>query len=397
MKVYVNTMLFNSNNKMPRKKSYYPFSKNYPGKRGNSYDIGESRTRRKKDERNNIIFYVFLALLFTVSFVAFSAAIKISRKPITNTANAQASAFSGAYKAVYMPSEALDGGIAYDFFKNELNSADANAVLIDFKDREGKLNYSSKNATAAKIGAVKDSYLKTEEIIADLKSNGYKIIARVYCFEDRTAAALVSGAGVREKDSNAVWLDENAQNDGNPWLNPYSASASNYLIDIIKESADLGADMLLLESVCFPSGSRLESAVFTSEENPKVKNDLLLEFIKKAKDICGNIPVAVHMPADKALNGSKMLYDGSIISSEAAFNAIDFRTSSIAYGFEFDGKVFTKENLSENLLIQTAVPVLTDKKSDRYPDKDIIPIIDDSIYISALENLGVSSYILIKS
>lgn len=382
---------------MPRKKSYYPFSKNYPGKHGNSYDIGESRTRRKKDERNNIIFYISLILLFVISFVAFSTAIKLSRKPIASTADAKASEFSGAYKAVYMPEEALDGGIAYDLFRNELKNADANAVLIDFKNREGKLNFNSKNTEALEIGAVQESYSNAEKIIADLKQSNYKIIARVYCFEDRIAAALISGAGVREKDSNAIWLDENAQNDGNPWLNPYSASASNYLIDIIKESAALGADMILLDSVCFPSGSRLESAVFTSDEKPKAKNEVLLEFISKAKNACGNIPIAVYMPADKALNGSKMLYDGSIISSESAFNAIDFRTASLAEGFEFDGKVFTKENLSENMLIQTAVPFLTDKNSDRYPDKEILPIIDDSIYISALENLGVNSYILIKS
>ena len=384
-------MLFNSNRHQPRKRSYYPFSKNYPGKRGNSYDIGESRTRRKKDERNNIIFYISLIFVFVAVFIASSVAIRLSKRPIKSTADTKAAEFNGAYKAIYMPDEALDGGIAYDLFRTELSNADANAVVIDFKSNTGMLNYASAN----KIASESEEYSDAQKIINTLKAGNYKIIARIYCFEDRIAASMISGAGVREKGSNTIWLDESAQNDGNPWLNPYSSAATNYLISIVKESIDCGADMILLASVSFPTGSRLENAVFTTDEDAKSKNETLLNFIKRAKDACGDIPLAVYMPADKALNGSKMLYDGSIIDSAADYNVIDFRTESLSDGFEFDGKVFTKENFSENSLIQTAVPVLTDEKSESYPDKTIIPIINDKIYISALENLGVSDYILI--
>lgn len=384
-------MLFNSNRHQPRKRSYYPFSKNYPGKRGNSYDIGESRTRRKKDERNNIIFYISLIFVFVAVFIASSVAIRLSERPIKSTADTKAAEFNGAYKAIYMPDEALDGGIAYDLFRTELSNADANAVVIDFKSNTGMLNYASAN----KIASESEEYSDAQKIINTLKAGNYKIIARIYCFEDRIAASMISGAGVREKGSNTIWLDESAQNDGNPWLNPYSSAATNYLISIVKESIDCGADMILLASVSFPTGSRLENAVFTTDEDAKSKNETLLNFIKRAKDACGDIPLAVYMPADKALNGSKMLYDGSIIDSAADYNVIDFRTESLSDGFEFDGKVFTKENFSENSLIQTAVPVLTDEKSESYPNKTIIPIINDKIYISALENLGVSDYILI--
>ncbi len=388
-------MLFNSNRQKPRKRSYYPFSKNYPGKRGNSYDIGESRTRREKDERNNIIFYISLIFIFAAVFVVSSVAIRLSGRPIKSTVDTKAAEFNGAYKAVYMPDEALDGGIAYDLFRTELSNSDANAVVIDFKSNTGMLNYASADKTALKIGAAREEYSNAQKIINDLKTGNYKIIARIYCFEDRIAASMISGAGVREKGSNTVWLDESAQNNGNPWLNPYSSAATNYLISIVKESIDCGADMILLASVSFPSGSRLENAVFTTAEDAVPKNEILLKFIKKVKAVCEDTPVAVYMPADKALNGSKMLYDGSIIDSAADYNVIDFRTESLSDGFEFNGKVFTKENFSENSLIQTAIPALTDEESESYLNKTIIPIINDKIYISALENLGVSDYILI--
>ena len=54
----------------PRKKSYYAFSKNYPGRRtGTKYAIGESRARHKRERNKNILFGVSLVVLFAVVFV----------------------------------------------------------------------------------------------------------------------------------------------------------------------------------------------------------------------------------------------------------------------------------------------------------------------------------------
>lgn len=389
-------MLFKSNQPKPRRRSYYPFSKNYPGVRGSSYDIGESRTRRKKDERNNIIFYFSLIILFIVVFIVSSVAIMISRKPIAKNNNDIAAEFNGAYKALYMPDEALDGGIAYDLFRTELTSVKANAVVVDFKRSDGMLNYLSNNETAIKIGATKDAYTNALNTINDLKKSGYKIIARIYCYQDSVAAAMISGAGIKEENSNTVWLDNSAHADGSPWLNPYSNSANNYLINIIKESIDSGADMVLLSAVSFPSSSRLDKAVFTTDEDAKPRNEILQSFIKRVASSCGDTPVAIYMPADVALNGSKSLYDGSIFESDAKFNAIDFRPDVLQDNFEFNGQSFKKESLSENSLIQVAIPQFKERISGINSKTAIIPIINDEIYISALENLEIESYILIS-
>ena len=62
-------MAFDNRDIKPRKKSYYPFSKNYPGRRsGTSYAIGESRTRKKKEKRKKIVFSVFLVFFFVLVF-----------------------------------------------------------------------------------------------------------------------------------------------------------------------------------------------------------------------------------------------------------------------------------------------------------------------------------------
>ena len=75
-------MAFDNRDIKPRKKSYYPFSKNYPGRRsGTSYAIGESRTRKKKEKRKESVFSVFLVFFFVLVFVIAAVSINLSKKP----------------------------------------------------------------------------------------------------------------------------------------------------------------------------------------------------------------------------------------------------------------------------------------------------------------------------
>ena len=390
-------MLFENNSK-PRKKSYYPFSKNYPTKSGNSYDIGESRARHKREERNKVIFYISLIVLFVLVFIASSVAITLSRRSITDVNAGKASEYTGKLKAYHMPDEALSGGIAYSLFKTELSNAKANAVMIDFKTADGLLNFNCSYETAVSIGATASAYENANEIITALKNDGYKIIANIYCFEDSLAASMLSGAEVTQAGTGAVWLDNTAQKDGNPRLNPYSQTACDYLLNVIAKSVECGADVVLLSSVSFPDSPTAADAYFEGEEGSvQSRNAVLHEFVSNAAAVCGNVPVAVYLSADSALNGNGTLYSGGMFDSDALFNAVDFRSAAIKESITIGGESFSKEDINENACISKAVPLLKEKLEENYTTKDIIPVIDDEIYLPTLENLQVENYIIIKS
>lgn len=390
-------MLFQEKETKPRKKCYYPFAKNYPGKRGSSYDIGESRTRRKKEKRNGVIFYSSLVVLFVAVFIIASVASDLSKRPIERSGN-KAAEYDGQLKALYMPDDALSGGIAFDLFTSQLNEAKANAVVIDFKKADGTLNYDSSFPAAIDINASSGAYQSAKETISRLKESGYKIIARIYCYEDTLASSMLSGAAVTEKDTVTVWLDDSAQNDGNPWLNPYSQTAENYLLGIIAESVSVGADVVMLAAVSFPSGNRTDRAFFAGEaESVESRNSVLHSFIDKAAAVTVDVPVVVYMTADEALNGSSLLYSGSIFDSGALFDAVDFRAQSLTDGFAVGAQTYSQQSFTQNTLIQAAVPLLKEKTEENYTTKGVIPIIDDEIYVSTLENLGINNYILIKN
>ena len=155
-------MAFDNRDIKPRKKSYYPFSKNYPGRRsGTSYAIGESRTRKKKEKRKKIVFSVFLVLFFVLIFVVATVSINLSKKPYEHELTGVPAEYDGKLRALYMPDDVLDGGIAFDLFKTELTETKANAVVIDFKTKDGYLNYVSsvgtrlRQSTGLKVPAIK--------------------------------------------------------------------------------------------------------------------------------------------------------------------------------------------------------------------------------------------------
>ena len=50
-----------------------------------------------------------------------------------------------------------------------------------------------------------------------------------------------------------LWLDNKASAGGNPWLNPYSDEAVQFIGDLIGEVQSMGFDHVLLENVQFPS------------------------------------------------------------------------------------------------------------------------------------------------
>lgn len=66
-----------------KRKAYYGFAKNYPGRVGSSgYVIGESRTLQKREAIRRVLIAVILLALFAVGFIATSVFLDISEKEI---------------------------------------------------------------------------------------------------------------------------------------------------------------------------------------------------------------------------------------------------------------------------------------------------------------------------
>lgn len=70
-----------NNEYVKKRKSYYGFAKNYPGKLGSSkYVIGESRIVRRNETIRKIVIAVIIILLFIASYVITTVGFEISNK-----------------------------------------------------------------------------------------------------------------------------------------------------------------------------------------------------------------------------------------------------------------------------------------------------------------------------
>lgn len=388
-------MHFNDNDEKPRKRSFYSFSKNYPARHSDTiYAIGESRAMRKKAKVKKVLFSLSMVLLFLVSVVVFGVCLSLSNREIKSENKGLSSAFDGQFKTIHMPEDALTGGITFELFKTKLSQSSANAVLIDFKKSNGLLTYNSTFKTAIDLKASEKASENAQSTIALLKSMGYKIFAEINCYEDSLSASKLPQAAITEKDGVTIWLDDSAENDGNPWLNPYSANAENYLLGIIAESVQIGADAILLKSVTFPESNYAENLFCKGESESQIsRNAILHNFVEKAAEKAG-VPIAVYMNVDAALNGNTLAFSGSLFDSHASFNAVDFRKSVQKDGYAISDISYSQNSITDEILLKTALPIINQRLIANYITKDVIPVIDDEKYVSILEEMGINNYII---
>ena len=74
-----------NNEYVKKRKSYYGFAKNYPGKLGSSkYVIGESKIVRRNETIRKIVIAIIIILLFISSYVVTTVGFNISNKEPNN-------------------------------------------------------------------------------------------------------------------------------------------------------------------------------------------------------------------------------------------------------------------------------------------------------------------------
>ena len=78
-----------NNEYVKKRKSYYGFAKNYPGKLGSSkYVIGESKIVRRNETIRKIVIAIIIILLFISSYVVTTVGFNISNKEPQNKTTA---------------------------------------------------------------------------------------------------------------------------------------------------------------------------------------------------------------------------------------------------------------------------------------------------------------------
>lgn len=372
------------------RKSYYTFSEEYPVDR---FQISRRKRLYSKRKKLNI---VLSALLFTVllisSFFVMNIALNISGAPINPPADktkVDTSAIKAlkedGIRALYMPSDKLSDKEYVKDFIREIRKKNGNSVVIDFKNADGKLAYTSLQNYAI-IGKCNHLDNDTARKAIDIfTSKGITVIARIYCFEDPAVAETFPAIAVKYMDTDVNWRDNTTEN-GNGWLNPVSKRAKNYLYGIMEELYAMNIRGFMLESVQFPDGLK-SGATYPGEKESSKRNEVLKTFVSTVrKKLPKDALLIVSEGATDAAKGNESIYFGSMADVSVDAVAADTRERNEEI------TVNRKEKF-------TSVLSMYGEISKRFTKKIIIPVISTEeysrSYIRAMKKNGYTSYILI--
>jgi hypothetical protein len=119
-----------------------------------------------------------------------------------------------------------------------------NAVVLDAKDYMGTVNYPTHVKLALEIEAAKDPPIPDYfRAIRFAHARGIRVIARIPCFHDPWAAKhapRLSLMGIGGRPFEMGWTD------------PGNDETQQYVVDLVREAVELGADEVQLDYVRFP-------------------------------------------------------------------------------------------------------------------------------------------------
>jgi len=150
------------------------------------------------------------------------------------------------------------------------------ALELDVKDENGQIGFASRGASlAAKVGAVRDFY--SPRAVARLANErDVYLIGRVVVFEDPILAHARPDLAIRTSGG-SVWTDSA----GLGWTNPYDRRVWDYNVDAAIVAARAGFDEIMFDYVRFPSDGDVESAVYRSRGELKMR-DAIPAFLRYA-------------------------------------------------------------------------------------------------------------------
>jgi len=133
----------------------------------------------------------------------------------------------------------------------QLKAQGADYGVVTFKDANGVVYYASQVAAAA--GGIAENTVDAARIAAIFREEGIIPVAQLAAFKDPVSPRTDRSMAIHY-NGDALWLD--AQKGGDPWLNPYSAAAVEYVGDLVAELQDMGFEQAVRPNVQFPKLTR---------------------------------------------------------------------------------------------------------------------------------------------
>lgn len=183
-------------------------------------------------------------------------------------------------KGIYMTGNTVGNTERFNSLINLIKTTELNAVVIDVKDDEGLMTYSSNLPDVGFTGANNRVRIKDiNAVMKVLKENNIYAIARIVTFKDRKAGDKYANLAVKNT-SGGIWRDKH----GMSWLNPYNRDSWNYIVSIAEEAAVKGFDEIQFDYVRFPTDGNTKIINYGASASGKSKAEAIADFLSYGRD-----------------------------------------------------------------------------------------------------------------
>ncbi len=318
------------NGKVRIRHSYYTFAREFPSR---ILPLGGKRRKYRKNRivKNILLCFLFVSLMllsyFTVNLftdISYTEAEKLASSEEAESSvnegdtSEPALPFGGdSVKALYMPAEKLGDREYISSFIKQIRRKNCNSAVIDFKNSDGRLSYTSLNENAIMARTALFDNDTVRQALDLFEREDIRVIARIYCFRDNAVSTANPDLAVKYMNTDVNWIDAKAENGGQSRLNPLSKDARKYVLNVIEEVLQFKIDGILLEEVSYPSGEYVSSASYPGEKKGQGRNKALLSFLGQAKKLVGDDRILLlGHSANDVLETNSELYFGSMLKSD---------------------------------------------------------------------------------
>ena len=184
-----------------------------------------------------------------------------------------------AVKAIYM-SQCVVGTPS---FRDELvaltDETEINSIIIDVKDFTGKVAFQTDNPAVAASISDGCGARDMKDFIKRLHDKGIYVIARITVFQDPFYTAAHPELAVKKESDGTVWKDHK----GLAFIDVGAKPFWEYIVEVSKETYDIGFDELNFDYVRYPSDGNMKDIAFMLEAG-ELKADKLEQFFSYLYD-----------------------------------------------------------------------------------------------------------------
>lgn len=173
----------------------------------------------------------------------------------------------------------------------KIDETELNAVVIDFKDDDGRITCRVDSEMINELEASKVYIGDMAALIQELKAHDIYVIARVVAFRDPYLAEKKPEWSIKTKDG-TIYKDS----EGFAWVNPYKEEVWQYLAEVGRAASRLGFDEVQFDYIRFATDKTIKNIAYEDEiTKGRTKTDVITEFTTY---ICKELEEEIYVSAD---------------------------------------------------------------------------------------------------